>query len=228
VQKWRHKSCVYCGKSATTSDHVPPKLLLERPLPTRATTVPACHACNGGFSLDEQYFWVLLGQVSPSPAIAEKVSPGGAIDRTLQRSPKLEERLGRTVERTAEGADIYIQVEHNRINRVLGKIALGLYFARYGRSPPAPGINVIGAYLYTMQDSRPLGLIVSTHNERFRPKRWSHVQRGVFSYIFVRDPRSYGHLICVMDFHQTLWGAVRLAQPRKRKATSGRQIRLLD
>ena len=229
MQRWRLRSCIYCGRNSTTSEHVPPKLFLERPLPPNTITVPACRSCNESFSLDEQYFWVLLGQISPSPTMVEKVQPGGAIDRTLQRAPRLEDRLIRHIEPAADGgANVFIHIEHSRLDRVLEKIARGLFFVRYGRVPPPPGIEAIGAFPYTLTDYRPLGLVASTHSERFEPKRWVHVQPGVFSYIFVRDPRSYGRLICIMDFHQTMWGAVRLAQPRRGSARFHRQLRLIE
>jgi hypothetical protein len=229
VQRWQIRSCIYCGRSSTSSEHVPPKLLLEQPLPSNTITVPACRSCNQGFSLDEQYFWVLLGQISPAPTMAAKVQEGGSIDRALKRAPRLEDRLVRHIEPApGGGANVFIKIEHARLERVLGKIALGLYFARYGRVPPPPGVEPIGAYPYTLTDYRPLGLVASTHSERFEPKRWHHVQSGVFSYIFIRDPRSYGRLICIMDFHQTMWGAVRLAQPRRGSARYHRQLKLLN
>lgn len=229
VQRWQGRSCIYCGQNSTSSDHVPPKLLLEQPLPPNTITVRACRPSNQEFSLDEQYFLVLLGQMSSAPSMVPKVQPGGSIYRALTRAPRLDDRIIRHIEPAPDGgADVFINIEHGRVERVLGKIALGLYFARYGRVPRPPGAEPIGAFPYTMKDYRPVVLITSTHSERFEPKRWRHVQEGVFSYIFVRYPQSYGHLICIMDFHQSMWGAVRLAQPRRGSARSHRQLKLIN
>ena len=49
------KSCLYCGSTADTKDHVPPKALLEKPYPKNCRTVPACKSCNLGFSQYEGY-----------------------------------------------------------------------------------------------------------------------------------------------------------------------------
>jgi len=50
-------TCVYCGQTELklTRDHVPPKCLFQRPRP-KLITVPACHACNDAFKLDDEYF----------------------------------------------------------------------------------------------------------------------------------------------------------------------------
>jgi hypothetical protein len=52
----KRKQCAYCGKEKKlTSDHVPPKLFLERPFPPNLLTVPACADCNGSFKADDEY-----------------------------------------------------------------------------------------------------------------------------------------------------------------------------
>jgi hypothetical protein len=56
------KKCVYCGQRADkTKDHVPPKSLFLEPLPKQLITVPACSACNGGFSDLDNAFKEWLG-----------------------------------------------------------------------------------------------------------------------------------------------------------------------
>ena len=60
---FRRKSlmyCVYCGRKCYTAEHCPSKTFLKRPLPSNLPTVPACKACNNGFSSDERYTsWVI-------------------------------------------------------------------------------------------------------------------------------------------------------------------------
>jgi hypothetical protein len=57
-------------------------------------------------------------------------------------------------------------------------------------------------------------LIALTHTERFMPKRWCRFQPGIFEYIFVREPGG-ADLVCVMNFHDTLWAAVRCPAARR-------------
>lgn len=79
--------CAYCGRPATTRDHVPPKCLLEKPLPKTSITVPSCRACNEGFAKDEEYFATVLAHVGSVPELTAKVDPGGVTDRALTRRP---------------------------------------------------------------------------------------------------------------------------------------------
>jgi hypothetical protein len=51
------ESCAYCGSTENvTADHVPPKNIFSRPLPSDLITVPACEKHNRGASLDDEYF----------------------------------------------------------------------------------------------------------------------------------------------------------------------------
>ena len=68
--------CVYCGVQPDTSDHVPSKVLLDKPFPPQLPVVDACINCNAGFSLDEQYLACFL----------ECIICGTAESADLQRS----------------------------------------------------------------------------------------------------------------------------------------------
>ena len=218
--------CVYCGLPANTRDHVPPKCLLEKPYPANLRWVPSCEKCNTGFSLDEQYFLILLGQIGLTNALLQKTEMGGVIDRTLERAPKLDERLIASLE-TDEDGRILVRPEIARVNRVIQKVGLGCFILRYGRIPRLEKLVPVAAYPYAMREERPAPLFVATFTERFRSKRWNHVQRGVFSYIIVRDPMTSRRLWCVMDFYETLWGVVHFPNPKSVQARQDRQLWLL-
>lgn len=47
--------CIYCGETANTREHCPPKLFLNNPYPNDLPVVPSCEKCNNGFSKDELY-----------------------------------------------------------------------------------------------------------------------------------------------------------------------------
>ena len=48
--------CVFCGRPATSDDHIPPKTIFGDTEPSNLITVPACGGCNNGCSLDDEYF----------------------------------------------------------------------------------------------------------------------------------------------------------------------------
>lgn len=216
--------CIYCGAHATTRDHVPPKIFLNQPFPPNLRTVPSCRACNNGASLDEQYFLALLGHVSFSPSIEAKLAPGGLIDRTLLSSPALEERLLKALEIDEKTGNPVIKPEIHRVNRVVRKVATGLFALRYGRVPAHGEVGQVALYPYRPKDFRPLPYFVATFTERFKSKPWRHVQAETFSYIFVRDPRHNGKLWCVMDIYQSLWGVVHFPNPKNAKVRINQQL----
>lgn len=221
------KVCVYCGRQATTRDHLPPRCLLERPLPHNLATVPSCAKCNAGFSLDEQYLLVLLTEISTQHTLTAKRADGGTVNRALMRAPALQERFFKALQFDDEGA-IVIRPEFDRVNRVIQKIGLGLFVLRYNRIPRLSDVWPVAAYPYDVRDDRPVPLFISTFTERFRSKQWRHIQKGVFSYIIVRDPLHSEKVWCVMDFHQTLWGVAHFPNPRSVKARRNEQLWLFD
>lgn len=227
--------CVYCGGEATTKDHVPARCLLERPYPLNLRTVPSCIRCNNGYALDEEYFLATLAQIGTNSSLERKIEQGGVVDRAFERSPAFEERFIRSMEVGPEGRP-YFRPEHERIERVIQKTAFGLFVVRYKRNPSLSDIRNTAAYPYNIDDSRPATRFLATYRNRFQTKRWTDVQRGVFSYIVVRDSMAGNQLTCIMDFHQTLWGIAELPEPssigphvhRRREVDSPTQQSLFD
>jgi hypothetical protein len=212
-RRWK-AFCVYCGRPADTRDHCPPKLLLERPYPPNLSTLRACRECNEGFSRDEEYFLTILAQIGTTPALLAKIHDGGEIDRALMKAPGLNERILRSLE-PAEDGTVSIRPEIDRIHRIIQKIALGVYVLRYGRVPALNTLNPVGAFPYSGQIGLPAPFVAATYTERFRLKRWKHIQRGVFSYIIAQDPTDWSRLCCILDFHRTLWGVVMFPRPTR-------------
>jgi hypothetical protein len=202
------KACVYCGDNADTRDHIPPRCLLEKPYPANLPTVPSCRSCNNGFAADEEYFHVVLAQVGFVPTLTDRVAEGGVVDRTLEHSPGLDELLARSLAPGPDGR-VWLTPDTGRLNRVAGKVAVGLFRRRYRRPAHPSSFSVVGIFHVEVL---PPQLVVMTHTERFVPKRWVRLQPGVFEYLFVREPGD-GSLLCLMSFHHTLWAAVRCPNP---------------
>lgn len=218
--------CVYCGSPATTRDHVPPRLLLERPFPANLRTVPSCLDCNRGPSKDEEYFLALIAQVSLSPYIAAKLQPGGSIDRAFNRSPALEERFLEALGIDEETGKPFIRPDYSRVDRVVTKIAVGLFALRYGWAPSLYEVGPAHLVPYELRDDRPNQYFIAAFTERFRSRRWRTVQPGVFSYIFVRDPMHFGTVWCMVDIHRSFWGVVHLPLSQRGRVRSNRQLQL--
>lgn len=139
--------CAYCGSVATTVDHVPPKGLYteERRRGLNLVTVPACKECNEQTAKDEEYFRNVMASSTAVETAAGRELFQNEVTRSLQHSPGLLKRIASqfaTKEIRSPGG-IYlttlpaIKLESNRFERVLIKIARGLYFLHRGTRVPS-------------------------------------------------------------------------------------------
>lgn len=111
-------NCHFCGKLATSKDHIPSKNLLEKPYPKNLLTIQACVKCNQSFSLDEEYFLNVLVEISNNPNLLAKKEIGGSIYKARKRSKKLNDRINNSLIKDDDGR-IYFQAEANRIKNVI-------------------------------------------------------------------------------------------------------------
>jgi hypothetical protein len=226
--------CVYCGRRATTKDHVPPRCLLEKPYPANLLTVDSCALCNRGWSKDEEYWLIALSHVGFTKTLASKLDEGGQVFRALDRNERLDDRIRNSLHPGPDNR-VYFTPEKERLARIAAKIALGLYSSKYGRSPrldkfgPVEIHHHLESGLVERQHfiSTATGRVpLATVNNRFEFKLWTVVQPGTFAYIFVRTWFRYGlssRLACLMVFHGTLLAAVGCPWPGGRSAGVGRQ-----
>lgn len=114
--------CVYCGGDTGTGDHVPPRVLLDKPYPTYLHQVRACRECNVGLSLDEEYVACLVdcartGSVSVDGPHRERIKD------IFRRKPALLARLAQA-QRHVNG-QVVIEAEVDRVRNVVLKLGRG-------------------------------------------------------------------------------------------------------
>ncbi len=114
--------CAYCGKLPDTRDHVPSKILLEKPFPENIPVVPSCLECNSGFSLDEEYFACMIECLISGTTDLDKLSRESII-KILKRKKKLKARLDNSF--INENGETYFKIEPERIENVILKLAYG-------------------------------------------------------------------------------------------------------
>lgn len=129
--------CVFCGRSATTRDHVPPKGIFPDPKPSDLITVPACDLCNSKTKLDDEYFRWLVATASGADEQAHQLIKNRVVPK-FQRRPALLHMVmkGAThVDVHSEGG-IYLgkqpafHFDRGRIQTVIDKTIRGLYFKK--------------------------------------------------------------------------------------------------
>ena len=114
--------CIYCGNEPETKEHVPSKILLDKPFPENLPIVQACTKCNQGFSLDEEYLACLLECVLSGTTDPELIKKD-KISKILKRKPKLRERLEKS-KKSVDG-QIHFESEVDRIGNIVKKLAQG-------------------------------------------------------------------------------------------------------
>lgn len=196
VYRPRTRNCCYCGKAADTKEHVPPKCLLVRPYPSNLPTVAACLECNRSFSRDEEYFLLVLSQITNSHQLL------AAAEKILDRSAGLGARLLNSLV-VEQGLKVSVNVDQERMARVVQKIACGLVAFRY-RS--LIRLNAVGPVIISPHQP-PIEWMVRAHTEHFQAKRWENIRRGVFSFMFVKYE---SRLSCLMKFYEVLFAVVHL------------------
>ena len=132
-QRLQCTTCIYCGREADTTDHIPSRILLDDPLPDHLARVPACSSCNRGFSSDEEYLaglleCVLSGTTEVDKLMREKVR------KSLQHSPGLRTRLRASMTLDEFGNKIW-NPEMGRVENVIVKTARGHVFHELSEVP---------------------------------------------------------------------------------------------
>ncbi|MFC1678659.1 hypothetical protein ACFL2T_00365 [Elusimicrobiota bacterium] len=202
----RREMCTYCDRESESRDHVPPKCFLKKPLPSDLQTVPSCKECNLGTSKDEQYLLVLMAMTSKRTSLSDLVGEAGAVDRALERSVGLDERMIESLR--PEGERVALEPDLPRVSRVLKKIASGLISLHGIRVFPG---TLGGAVLYPLApDARPLPVKALSHSPGNPKNGWMIVQKGIFSYRLTVGPTPHQEKVVVMDFHRAFWGVALL------------------
>lgn len=136
----RMPSCYLCGADATTRDHVPARAFFST-LPPNIIAVPACAACNGAASTDEEYMRTATAGLAYAHNAAARTLWEDAVRRSFARRPAgLRRRLAGDVMPVqvinSEGHVIGelpgLQVDGARADRVMRKIFKGIYFFERG------------------------------------------------------------------------------------------------
>jgi len=136
-------TCAICGtRAATTRDHVPPKSIFPKPLPSDLVTVPACGNCNSGSSPSDEEFKVGLSMLAgmETPETLKLWKDG--VMRTLAHNRRMHrEVMDRFVQvdvRSPGGIYLHtreaILIPKQPIHSVLERTIRGLYYHHFGEA----------------------------------------------------------------------------------------------
>lgn len=195
-----------------TRDHVPSRALLDEPFPPNLPVVECCHACNNGFSLDEQYLVCLLECVvsgGTEPDLFERTR----VARILRESAALRERITATRREGVTGPAW--EMDRQRVQKVVMKLARGhVAFEEYPRLSEPASVNFVplllmspetrcrfesgydGSPLLPEVGSRALGRIAQDASGSV----WVDVQPGRYRYALTADSTGVSVRLVIREY----------------------------
>jgi len=200
--------CYFCGKNrAETKDHIFPKNLFPRPLPSNLPTVPCCQGCNHSFSDDEEIFrtFVASGRAYETPSGRriwdERVRP--SLEQNRRGFKTLLRQLAREL-KSPSGViySVALQIDQKRVNSVLSKIAKGLYYLDTGE-PLADYVELQFKY----GGDKPQKLIQPHFDKAKQGAKRTDLGQGVVTYwrnVIKDDPSNSMTWLLFFDVHAFL------------------------
>lgn len=177
--------CVYCPELATTWDHVPPKVFLDRPLPPNPPKVRACSPCNSRTSKDEEWLACFIDSV-----VAGTARPNGGhrsrIERSLEHSSLLSARIEKRGREDIDGCTLVWQPEKKRVENVMVKLARGHVAYLLGHAPQQVPNDIRYSPIIVM-DREAMGEFESPASQGMWPDSLSALKRAAHE--FTMDSR---------------------------------------
>lgn len=199
--------CAICGvREATTRDHIPPKAIFVRPLPTTLVTVPACALCNNGASGHDEHFRVYLGMVvgdrNPKATQLWKERSMATLRKNKKLVSTISQGMHKVELRTDTGQIVGDRSAFlwpaNIYESVVERIARGLYYHHFGDILGMRAECNVG-FLHYLSDSY-------TDASKNWPE--GHIGEGAFSYRYNRADEHPLNSLWVFEFYQGHWASV--------------------
>ena len=197
------KTCYFCGKPATTREHIPPLLLFpiqnnDANYRKNLITVPSCKEHNLAKSCDDEYFCFVLMTSNNSNSIPEKFMIQ-KLSRSIYRNPNIFFDIFKNVEYSEIKKNgiyhnlIEYNVDINRINNVLKYMSMGIYFHEF---------NIICEYEFISSNFLSEGLEAEKINEILRISElipYKGENKKIFKYKIILTNKLY---FLILSFYE--------------------------
>ncbi len=203
--------CAYCAvNEGVTADHVPPKACFADPKP-QLITVPACDACNHGFSKDDEEFRFMLslrvGMATPATKGLHERNR-----RTVAKNNRLKRFLTERREKVwIRGADGFFELGY-RIpwigsghDQMVRRLVRGLYCHVVGKPLPV-GTPIHGTWSKSFEDPYIKSLWNTAHGQNIGDE-------GQFRYRFLITTDAPEASIWMMIFYDRHFVTGRTGDP---------------
>lgn len=218
------QTCYMCEKQATTQEHAPPKCLFPtstdipngKDFRKHLITVPSCTEHNCANSHDDEYFLYILSMsfTSNDVGMSQFMTK---VKRAMARRPHIANKLVKSAtpvkihdtETDQWHQALALNIEASRIDTVLKKCAIALYFHETKRKFQGDA-QAISAFLLSPQDIK-LNESIADAFEGAEALLAGHPAKGknpeIFSYKLIAHEKS---AIVYMEFYENSKSIVRL------------------
>lgn len=198
--------CVYCGKNATTIDHVPPKGLFAKPRPP-LLKIPACNSCNQGYKLDDEYFKSMLNLKRESSDHSEVLKLKDKFIKAIAH-PKARKFINRLIKNTSliddfSDSGVYLGQEYaytvskTRLDRIAARCISALIYKHFNELSINYEIEA-----YSIDWSNNNQTISSLIEELINGDIYEiGIDRNVFHYTFMRAVDSPETSVWLLSFY---------------------------
>jgi hypothetical protein len=194
-------------------DHIPPRCLFSRPLPSNLITVPACTKCHGEMSKDDEYLRVALQMREGIEEHPDVIKSRPTLLRSLEKPEAVGMRKSLLasilVAEQCTPSGIFIKnglamkTRMDRVDRVVARIVRGLFYKHKGYVVPS-GYDVVAGSEETV-DKSPPDLRTALYEGVLNPMLATapvRIGEGVFSFRLGFEPRDPNITCWILVFYE--------------------------
>lgn len=198
-----NEKCYWCGKNATSREHVPPKSLFPENKDVKLITgksyreglitVPSCEEHNLAKSNDDEYLMICLGSKVGNNGIAY-IHTNTKIRRALKRNPNIievvEENLLQIVDK--EFPVLWVNIDTKRLYHSFEAIARAIFYYEF-KTIYEGSCNIVSS-IFLFQDNEELSKFQMKSDKALSQerKKWRSKTKG-------RNPEIFTYQISDMD-----------------------------
>jgi len=212
--------CYYCGKNATTKEHVPPKCIFPEIAASNGVDyrknlikVPSCKIHNTEKSNDDEYFLFILTSTVDANELAQKQFTSKTI-RTLLRRPYIAKTFINNPKKIwlQEGKiitpSISYSVDNKRFFNIIEHIVRGLIYYEFGRSIKNHKVKTVytTAALSSIDEKRRVVLnkLIINLNDIISKESYKGDNQKIFKYAVFSEDDSYIVKMVFYELFETL------------------------
>lgn len=200
--------CYLCDNEKTSIEHSPAKCFFPINKRLNLITVPSCDKHNLNTSLDDEYVRNLVGMTKDNNQIGQnhyKDKGNRALKNSAKKLNEFTVNLNylNFIKGDDKTKNLTFQVDMERFDRVIKKIAYGLYYYKFFKTWYHKLVIVTKNFITVNHDTHPLAEIITSQIKLKKPIMYEGSNPDVFKfYFFSYKFKNIHHKILIMQFYE--------------------------